>query len=152
MGLLLFYFQSARLHSLCQLLPVFLFGKPGDPRTTHKSTHPGRGRDPVRIGAPDAPDSKSIFGLSGRGRIKMNVPKYMLPLMRGLIKVSIPMTYLFMIVGVTMAIFFIIQTNFVAAGFGFSFAVFAFLHRIYCLKVLDSLERTGTTYKWRWKT
>ena len=82
----------------------------------------------------------------------MKVPKHMLPLMRGLIKVSIPMTYLFMVVGVVAGVISLIQSNFAAAGFGLAFAVFAFLYRIYCLKVLDSLERTGTTYKWRWKS
>ena len=82
----------------------------------------------------------------------MKVPKHMLPFMRGLIKVSIPMTYLFMFVGIVMGVIFLIQSNFAAMGFGIAFALFAFLHRIYCLKMLDSLDRTGTTYKWRWKS
>lgn len=81
----------------------------------------------------------------------MKVPAQLVPVMRGMLKISIPMTYIFMVVGTFMVVAFATKLEWHSALFCLLFVVFAVLHRIYCIRMLVSLERTGTTYKWKLK-
>lgn len=74
-----------------------------------------------------------------------------MPLIKGILKVSIPMTYVFMAAGLFMVFTMAIQSEWSGVAFSIAFIGFAIFHRWYCIKMLDSLERTGTTYKWNLK-
>lgn len=64
---------------------------------------------------------------------------------------SIPLTYVFMVAGAIFAVVSLMKLEWGAFLFSLAFIVFAVFHRFYCIRMLDSIERTGTTYKWRWK-
>ena len=81
----------------------------------------------------------------------MKVPAPMLPLMKTMLKISIPLTYVFMAVGAIMAVLALVKFEWGAVLFSLAFIGFAVFHRFNCIRMLDSLERTGTTYKWRFK-
>lgn len=81
----------------------------------------------------------------------MKVPKSMMSFTILIFRVGIPMTYVFMFVGLLFGSSMVAQGNWLGAFWGVAFMTFAFLIRSYFVKVLDSLERTGTTFKWERK-
>ena len=81
----------------------------------------------------------------------MQVPKFMVGPMKAMLKISIPITYVFMFVGAIMAVLSLVKFEWGAVLFSLLFIGFAVFHRFYCIRMLDSIERTGTTYKWRRK-
>lgn len=81
----------------------------------------------------------------------MKIPKPLVAPMTFMLKLSIPVTYVFMGVGVLFAVISVIKLEWAMLLFSLAFIGFAILHRFYCIRMLDSIERTGTTYKWRWK-
>lgn len=81
----------------------------------------------------------------------MKVPKPLVSPMKFMLKLSIPITYVFMMVGALFAVVSLMKLEWAMLLFSLAFIGFAVFHRFYCFRILDSIERTGTTYKWRWK-
>jgi len=81
----------------------------------------------------------------------MKIPRPMVQSMMVMLRMSIPLTYIFMAIGAFGAIASLIKSEWNGFLFSLAFIGFAVFHRFYCIRMLDSIERTGTTYKWRLK-
>jgi len=81
----------------------------------------------------------------------MQLPKLMVQPMKALLRLSIPLTYIFMAIGLFIAILSLLKSQWDALLISLAFIGFAIFHRFACLRMLDSIDRTGTTYKWRLK-
>ena len=81
----------------------------------------------------------------------LKVPKPLVAPMKLTLKLSIPLTYVFMVVGALFAAVSLIKLEWEMLIFSLAFIGFAVFNRFYCMRMLESIERTGTTYKWRWK-
>ena len=82
----------------------------------------------------------------------MKVPTPMIKPMRMMLKVGIPFLWVFVATGFLIAIFALFYgPEWGAVGIGLLFSLFSYLMRMSYIRMLDSLDRTGTTYKWRWK-
>ena len=66
-------------------------------------------------------------------------------------RAGIPMTYVFMFVGLLFGSSMVAQGDWLGACWGVAFMTFAFFIRSYFVKVLGSLESTGTTFEWERK-
>ncbi|WP_371396846.1 hypothetical protein [Fretibacter rubidus] len=81
----------------------------------------------------------------------MKIPKPLVAPMTLMLKLSIPITYVFMIVGALFAVVSLVKLERAMLLFSLAFIGFAVFHRFCCIRMLDSIDRTGTAYKWRYK-
>ena len=81
----------------------------------------------------------------------MKLPEFLVGPMKLILKMSIPPTYVFTAVGTILAVVSLIKLEWTTLLFSLAFIGFSVFHRFYCIRMLDSIERTGTTYKWRKK-
>ena len=82
----------------------------------------------------------------------MKVPAPMIKPMRTMLKIGIPFLWVFVAAGILIAVFALFHgPEWGAFGFGLLFSLLSYLMRMAYIRMLDSLDRTGTTYKWRRK-
>ena len=81
----------------------------------------------------------------------MKVPKLLIRPMKLGLKMCIPLTYAFMAVGVITAVDSLVKLEWGVFFFSLAFIGVAVFQRFCFIRMLDSIERTGTTYKWRRK-
>lgn len=67
------------------------------------------------------------------------------------LKMCIYFTYAFMAVGAILAVASLMKLEWRVFFFGVAFIGFAVFQRFCFIRMLDSIERTGTTYRWRRK-
>jgi len=81
----------------------------------------------------------------------MKLPEFLVGPMKLMLKISIPLSYVFMALGTILAGVSLIKLDWATLLFSLAFIGFSVFHRFYCIRMLDSIKRTGTTYKWQKK-